>query len=333
MLIKPRPPPPISKTITLRNGVQMPRLLLGTGATTWMNETSTEAAVRHGLLVGFLGIDTANHYRNHRGVARGIAAARAAGHSDKVWLQTKMEGCGNSVDPRSPVLQGSCHHDTLRVFQESLKELEVDQVDLVLLHSPPCVPGAPWVEECIGNPAADLVYPKRCNCSHPVPCEMMRQQWLALEAIYHANKSRAIGVSNYCEACLKCIADGATVTPHVNQFQFHAGMPGSDPHGLIHATKRQGTTVQAYRPLAHGEGSLLVDPTVKSIARNHKKSGAQVALRWVLQLGHALITSTESVSHMANDLEIFDWSLSESEMKRLARLDTSPDDETIMCVL
>lgn len=65
-------------------------MILGTGATTWMNEQSTEAAVRHALLAGFQGIDTANHYRNHAGVRRGIAAARAAGHSADVWLQTKM---------------------------------------------------------------------------------------------------------------------------------------------------------------------------------------------------------------------------------------------------
>jgi hypothetical protein len=78
----------LPRTITLSNGVEMPRLLLGTGATTWMNETTTQAMVTHGLRAGFLGIDTANHYRNHRGVARGIAAARAAGDApSSVWLR------------------------------------------------------------------------------------------------------------------------------------------------------------------------------------------------------------------------------------------------------
>ena len=89
-----------------------------------------------------------------------------------------------------------------------------------------------------------------------------------------------------------------------------------------------GARVQAYRPLAHGEGSLLVDGTVRAIGRAHGKSAAQVALRWVLQLAgeaHAVVTSTESVPHMRADLEVFDWTLSDDEMETLAALDTAPE--------
>ena len=320
----------------------MPRLLLGTGATTWMNDATTEVAVRAAVLAGFAGVDTANHYRNHRGVRFGIASARNAGHRSSVWLQTKIEGCGNSIDPRSPIRRGTCLQDTLDVFHKSLDELGVTKVDLTLLHSPPCVPGAPWVHgrddgstpgQCIGHPAQDLVYPERCDCSAAQPCRMMQQQWQALERVYAANQTRAIGVSNYCRACLECIARVATVRPHVNQFQFHAGMPGSDPHGLLSDTHAHGALVQAYRPLAHGEGSLLHDPTIDAIARAHGKSAAQVALRWVIQLGHAVVTATESAAHMRSDLDIFDWELGPGEMDALTRLDTAPDDPTIMCVL
>ena len=329
----PPPLPAAGRQTTLPNGVGMPSMLLGTGATTWMDEAKTEAAVRKALLAGFSGIDTANHYRNHRGVARGIAAARAAGHRADVWLQTKIEGCGNSVDPRSPVRRGSCYRDSLAVFYASLTELGVDRVDLTLLHSPPCVPGARWNEGCIGNPAQDLVYPRLCHCSAPEPCEMMRQQWKALEELYAAGRTRAIGVSNFCDACLQCIASTATVAPHVNQFQLHAGMPGADPAGLVSATARGGARVQAYRPLAHGEHSLLRDPTVAAIGRSHGKSAAQVALRWVLQHGHPLVTSSESEGHMRSDLDVFDWSLSQHEMRVLDALDTSQDVPTVMCVL
>ena len=126
----------------------------------------------------------------------------------------------------------------------------------------------------------------------------------------------------------------ATVTPHVNQIKLHAGMPGSDPHGLVSFCQQQSTFVQAYRPLAHGEGLLLRDETVKAIGRVHGKSAAQVALRWVLQLGHALVTSTEKVSHMVGDLNVFDWELSLAEMTQLSLLDTSPDSiVSEMCVL
>ena len=333
----PPAPPPVgasSSTVTLSNGVVMPSMVLGTGATTWMDNDKTQAMVTSALLrAGFAGVDTANHYRNHEGVRKGIAAARAGGHTADVWLQTKMEGCGNSVDPRSPILRGSCYRDTLKVFDDSLSELGVERVDLTLLHSPPCVPGASWNMGCIGHPAQDLVYPHRCDCAAPEPCKMMQQQWKALEEVYAAGKTRSIGVSNYCAACLSCIAQTATVAPHVNQFQLHAGMPGADPAGLISETTRAGAVVQAYRPLAHGQGSLLTDATVGSIGFKHGKSSAQVALRWVLQHGHALVTSTESESHMVADLDVFDWSLSAEEMETLNRLDTSPDDPSIMCVL
>ena len=106
---------------------------------------------------------------------------------------------------------------------------------------------------------------------------MMQQQWKALEEEYAAGRTRSIGVSNYCAACLECIAGKATVAPHVNQFQFHAGMPGPDPAGMLSATGKAGARVQAYRPLAHGEGSLLVDKTVNAIGAAHGRSSAQVA--------------------------------------------------------
>ena len=333
----PPSPPPAQASgthVTLSNGVIMPSVVLGTGATTWMDNDKTEAMVTKALKVGFLGIDTANHYRNHLGVRRGIAAARAAGHvKGDVWLQTKMEGCGNSVDPRSPILKASCYEDTKKVFAASLQELGVDKVDLTLLHSPPCVPGATWNQGCIGHPAQDLVYPRRCDCTAEEPCRMMQQQWKALEEAYLAGQTRSIGVSNYCAACLECIRRTATVAPHVNQFQYHAGMPGPDPAGLLSATARHGARVQAYRPLAHGSGSLLNDVTIAAIGRAHSKTPAQVALRWVLQQGHTLTTSTENEAHMATNLDVFDWSLTHGDMATLNQLATSPDDPSIMCVL
>jgi len=337
----PGPSPPSSivlrtpfPSVTLSNGRSMPSVLLGTGASTWMNETSTATMVKNALLAGFPGVDTANHYRNQRGVATGIAAARTAGFDGGLWLQTKVEGCGNSVDERSPVLRDACGEGTLAAFEQNLRELRVPWVDLTLLHSPPCLPGAAWVDHCWGGPGSDPIYPHRANCSAAEPCEMMQQQWLALESVYAAGKSRSIGVSNFCAACLDCIAKVATVTPHVNQVQLHAGMPGADPAGLIGVTQRIGARVQAYRPLAQGGGSLLSDPTVAAIGRAHNKSAAEVALRWVVQLGHALVTSTENVAHMKGDLAIFDWALTDAEMDALVLLDTHPDDPAGgMCVL
>ena len=331
-----------SPTVTLSNGVVMPTILLGTGGSTWMNVETTERMVTTGLLAGFVGVDTANHYRVHGGVRRGIRVAREQGFEGDVWLQTKMEGCGNSLDSQSRIADGSCYEDTLNVFEHSLRELGLSTIDSVLLHSPPCVVGASWVDACFGP---GDVYPDRCDCERPEPCRMMRQQWRALEEVYHLGKARAIGVSNYCSACLECLATREEcapgepdaeycVTPHINQLMLHAGMAGMpDPGGLVSHAARGGTHTQAYRPLAQGAGvtALLADPTVGEIAAAHGKSAAQVALRYVAQLGHGLTTTSENVHHMEADLRIFDFRLTPGEMARLDALDNVPGEPSIMC--
>ncbi|KAL1511330.1 hypothetical protein AB1Y20_006135 [Prymnesium parvum] len=280
-------------TTTLSNGVEMPKVILGAGGSTWMNVDKTDLmvynALKHG---GFRAVDTANHYRNHEGVARGIRSARRDGYEGEVWLQTKVEGCGNSKDPRSPVLQGHCYEHTLARLHDDLRQLQVDRVDLALLHAPPCVPGA--------------------------ACEMVQQQWKALEAAYAQGKARAIGVSNYCSACLQCLMRVATVTPHVNQIQLHAGMGSADPGGLVEYTLGLGAKIQAYRPL--GQGRLMSSSTVHDIANAHGKSPAQVAVKWVVQQGHTAVTTTESIEHMRSNLDVFDWDLSSAEMSKLSNM-------------
>ena len=134
-----------------------------------------------------------------------MADAKRDGHQGDVWLQTKMEGCGNALDPGwmadgVRIARGSCKEDTKTVFRSSLRELNVDRVDSTLLHSPPCVAGASWVQGCVGP---GDVYPNRCDCKAAEPCRMMRQQWRALEEVYAEGLTRSIGVSNYCQACLQ----------------------------------------------------------------------------------------------------------------------------------
>jgi len=323
-----RRPPKVPST-ALSNGVRMPLMLLGVGTSTWMNNTSTEQVVREALLAGFPGVDTASHYLNQVGVARGIAASGVA--RDDLWLTTKVEGCGNSHT--IPVRQGHCYNDTLNVVGQNLAQLNVERVDLTLLHSPPCVVNASWADGCGGNPASDLIYPHHCQCSERVPCSMMQEQWKALEAAYSAGRSRAIGVSNFCASCLQCIHDSARVHPHVNMFRLHVGM-STDPAGLVHATSAAGALVQAYQPLAHGDHKLFTEPAVVAIARAHGRSTAQVLLKWVVQLGHPLVTSTTNLKYMADDLDLWSWELDAQEMSTLSSLKGHADDPVgQMCVL
>jgi len=271
--------------------------------------------VHNALLNGYQAIDTANHYYNHAGVKRGIDAARRDGFHGELWLQTKVEGCGNTLDPRGQVLKGSCFQDTLAIFEKDRSALGVPTLDLTLIHAPPCLPHAPWTEGCMGP---GDVYPHQADCTNREACEMIQHQWLALESLYKAKKTRAIGVSNFCKACLRCIAEVSTVTPMVNQLYFHAGMGGDDPNGLISYSEGRGMKIQAYRPLA--QGRLLREWAVRSIADAHGKSTAQVGLRWVTQLGHSTVSTTENPDHMRANLDVFKFALSASEMQALTKL-------------
>ena len=158
---------------------------------------------------------------------------------------------------------------------------------------------------------------------------MMQKQWAALEKRYREGKTKAIGVSNFCKPCLDCIAETATVVPAVNQLQFHIGMPGTDPNGLISESRRRGIIVQAYSPLGGDQhGVLLAAPAVKRIANNHNVSTSAVCLKWVWQLGHALATSTTHVNYLDEDVATYKstWALSDEEMQVLNSLDVAPDD-------
>ena len=95
-------------------------------------------------------------------------------------------------------------------------------------------------------------------------------------------------------------------------------MHGVDPQGLISATGRVGARVQAYRPLA--QGRLLGDETLTRIGNVHGKTSAQVGLRWVVQLGHVAITTTQNIDHMKQSLDIFQWHLEKHEMEQIARI-------------
>jgi len=312
-------------SVRLNNGVEMPVMLWGSGGATQENSTSTRKAVSDALNTGFPGLDCANHYHNQRGVALGI---HDSGLRRKIWLQTKIEPCGNSRI--TPLYEGHCFNQSLAALEQNLKQLQVDQVDLTLLHSPPCVPNSTWADpQCMWPDQPDAVYPQHCDCAAEVPCKMMQNQWRALEKHYRENKTRAIGVSNFCAPCLECIAKVATVVPAVNQLQFHVGMPGDDPKGLVSYCRSKGIVVQAYSPLGgDAHGAVLGSKVLVQVAASHNISTAQLALKWVLQLGHALATSTVKIDYMRTDLAIMraDWHLSDQEMATLTKLAVAPDD-------
>merc|ERR1712048_1374804 len=177
---------------------------------------------------------------------------------------------------------------TAKNLQYNLDQLGLDYVDLVLVHFPP-----------------------RTNS-----CRQMQDQWKAMEEFYQAGKAKAIGVSNYCPSSIECIMQTATVTPAVNQVQYHVGM-GVDPIGVKSASEKHGIHLQAYSPLGNGDGELITGALVTSIGKNHGKTGAQVALRWIYENGVSVTTKTTKPSHMDEDLGIFTFNLTANEKQRL----------------
>eukprot|EP00040_Diaphanoeca_grandis_P017717 m.92884 g.92884 ORF g.92884 m.92884 type:complete len:328 (-) comp26579_c0_seq2:84-1067(-) len=285
-------------SIKLANGVEMPLLVFGTpscklGDSACVDET--QAAVAEALKVGFAGIDTANHYHNQAGCAKAIKAF------PNVWVTSKVESCNNSY-----VRWGHCFNDTRQVFLENLDELGLEKVDLMLLHAPTATAGG------------SAVYPSNCNCSAPDACAAMQEQWSAMEELYFQNKSRSIGVSNYCAPCLQCLAKTSRVTPHVNQIRLHVGM-GANPTGLIAYNRAHDVVPQAYSPLGSGSSLVLDNNVTVALAKEHGVSSAQVALRWLVELNVPMITTTSStqVPYMLEDLAIFNWTMTSNDMRDL----------------
>lgn len=295
--------------VTLNNGVMMPVVSAGT----WQYDTATaQDSVASALQIGFTHIDTAHDYcadgstgscktgSNQVGIGKALAASSLK-RSD-YFITTKVPGCGSQG-----IGFATCAEDSAKAAQTNLDELGLPYVDLLLVHFPP-----------MGGCGA-------------INCAKMREQWKALSAFYAANKTRALGVSNFCVSCLKCLADvSGAVTPAVNQFKYHVGM-GADPEGLMSYCKTHGVQPQAYSPLGDNSSELITGPLVSRAGAAHNKSGAQVALRWVWQHGVALSTKADKEEYLREDLDLFDWTLSDAEMAEADGSTTPAGTPSFMC--
>jgi diketogulonate reductase-like aldo/keto reductase len=302
--------------VPLSNGVQMPQVLLGMGL--WCNspkclppakpcvdcynDTAAQADLALAFRAGFTGVDTAAGYGNQRGVG---AAVRAYGK--KVFVQTKIPGCQHTLSP------SQCANKTKRDFEQDLLELGVEVLDSMLLHSPPT--NSTKGDACRGS-----------------LCPLAQAQWRVLEEFYAKGKVQAIGVSNYCSTCIECLKvmqPPAKHLPMVNQIQYHAGMPGADPTGLISYCKRHGIVPQAYSPLGnYATHSLLHSNLTAAVGLHNNKSAAQVALRWVIQNNVTLAVAANREEYLLEDLDLFDWTINPADKKLLDDSAIAPEDPT-----
>lgn len=261
-------------TVTLANGVEMPRLGLGT----WpMTDDEAAKAVSTAIETGYRLIDTAENYKNETGVGRGIRDAGVA--RDEVFLTTKMNKQWHSVD------------GARRACEASLERLGLDYIDLFLIHWPNPDQGT-YVEAFEG-----------------------------LTRLLDAGLVRAIGTSNFLPHHLNDLF-AAGFVPHVNQIQL-------DPYHLrpditaIHAEK--GIVTESWSPIGRA-GEMLADPAITRIAEAHGKTPAQIVLRWQVQSGFVPAPKSADPERQAQNLDVFGFALTESDMAALNGLDRPDPD-------
>ncbi|MFK3679076.1 aldo/keto reductase [Microbacterium sp. NPDC090218] len=266
--------------ITLNNGVEMPVLGFGVYQTP---PDETAEAVASALDVGYRLIDTAAAYGNERGVGD---AVRASGlRRDEVFLESKVWISDYGYD------------ETLHAFEKSARKLQVDVIDLFILHQ--ALPG-----EFDRTIAA----------------------YKALETLLADGRVRAIGVSNFMVAHLERLLAETTVVPAVNQIEVH---PYFSQRALQEFGTERGIRTQAWSPIGGitsyrggDSGSTFDDPVILRIAETHGKTAAQVMLRWHIQHGVQAIPKSVKPARIAENFDVFDFELSADEISRIDALDT-----------
>jgi diketogulonate reductase-like aldo/keto reductase len=266
----------------LGGGVEIPQL--GFGVFQVPPEDTAEVVTR-ALGAGYRHVDTAAAYQNEAGVGH---ALRASGlDRDEVFVTTK---CFNDDQG----YEGAKH-----ALRASLDQLEMDHVDLYLIH---------W----------------------PVPAhDRYVETWKAFIEMQEEGLTRSIGVSNFQPAHLRRLIDETGVTPSINQVELH---PRLQQPGLRREHAELGILTEAWSPLAQGQ--VLDDPIIDGIAEAHWKTPGQVVLRWHLQLGTVVIPKSVTPERIEENLDVFGFELSDEEMEQIETLDagerTGPDPDTFV---
>ncbi|MDN4075562.1 aldo/keto reductase [Fictibacillus terranigra] len=257
----------ISDTAVLHNGVRMPWLGLGV----YKAEEGQEVidAIKHAVAAGYRSIDTASFYKNEEGVGQAVKQVDVP--REDLFIATKVWNTEQGYE------------QTLRSFEESLKKLDLDYVDLFLVHWP--VSGK------------------------------YKETWKALETLYKEAKAKAIGVCNFKIHHLEDLMKDCEIKPMVNQVEFHPRLTQKD---LLAFCKDQGIQVEAWRPLLKGE--IFDEPILTALADKHNKTVAQVILRWDLQNGVITIPKSVNENRIKENADIFDFELSIEDMQQIDSL-------------
>ena len=259
------------QTVKLNNGIEIP--ILGFGVFQIADPAECERSVIDAIEVGYRHIDTAASYMNEEAVGKGIKQSGVA--RKDLFITTKLW------------IQSNGYENTLQAFDRSLNRLQMDYVDLYLIHQP------------FGD-----VY----------------GEWRAMEELYGQGKIKAIGVSNFQPDRMMDLIIHNKIVPMVNQIEvspFHQRVEGQA------FFDEQGVAVEAWAPFAEGRNNIFQNETLSKIGEKYGKSIAQVILRWVAQRGIVALAKSVRKERMIENISVFDFELDAEDMAAITTLDTN----------
>ena len=259
----------------LINGVQIPCLGFGTWQTP--DGDAAVSSVRCALEEGYRHIDTAAVYGNEESIGQAIRESGIP--REELFITTK--------------LWNNCHgyEIALKAFDESMKKLGLEYLDLYLIHWP--------------NPLAVRDHWQQANAD----------AWKAMEKLYEEGRIRAIGVSNFRPHHLKELGKSANIAPMVNQIRL---CPGDTQDETVNFCKNQGLLVEAYSPM--GTGKIFSVPEMQKLAEKYQRSIAQICIRWSLQRGYLPLPKSVTPSRIRENLQVFDFELDADDVELIANL-------------
>jgi len=258
------------QNVILNNGVEIP--VLGFGVFQITDLTECERSVVDAIQIGYRHIDTAASYQNEEAVGRGIKQSGVA--RENLFITTKLW------------IQSNGYEGTLRAFENALKRLQLDYLDLYLIHQP------------FGD-----VY----------------GEWRAMEKLYQQGKARAIGVSNFHPDRIMDLMIHNKIAPAVNQIEVNPFQQQIETQKFLQENSVQ---VEAWAPFAEGKNNLFQNELLLSIAAKHNKSVAQVILRWLTQRGIVVLSKSVRKERMIENISVFDFELSAEDLIAITTIDT-----------
>jgi len=258
------------QSVKLNNGVEIP--ILGFGVFQITDPAECERSVVDAIKTGYTHIDTAASYMNEEAVGRGIKQSGVARR--ELFITTKLW------------IQGNGYEGTIKAFENSLKRLQLDYVDLYLIHQP------------FGD---------------------VHGEWRAMEELYQQGKVRAIGISNFQPDRVMDLMVHNKITPAVNQIEVNPFQQQIDTQKFL---QDNSVMVEAWAPFAEGRKNIFQNEILLAIATKYNKSVAQVILRWVVQRGIIALAKSTRQERMIENISVFDFELNAEDMATIKTLDT-----------